>query len=65
MTGFRVVRLAASFSSEPAPIDMRHYAVPDDGRDLDDITLGELRPIPWMDADAFLDRVCGAHREGE
>lgn len=37
----------------------KHYAAPADGRPLDDLTLGELRPWPAMDAEALLRRVFG------
>lgn len=39
------------------------YAVPDDGRDIDDLTLAELRAYPIASAAALLDGVVADHRE--
>jgi len=37
------------------------YAVPDDGRDLMDLTLGELKAYPAVSALALLDRIVSEH----
>lgn len=53
----RLVIISAGFDDEkPVP---RCYAAPNDGRPLEDLTLGELRPWPAMDARLLLARVMG------
>lgn len=39
------------------------YAVPDDGRNLGDLTLAELRAYPAATAAAMLDEIVGEHRK--
>jgi hypothetical protein len=62
--GMRVLKLGVAFGDDSRPIQMMHYAVPDDGRDMDNITLGELRPMPVLDADEFLVRCSRAPSDG-
>lgn len=41
------------------------YAIPDDGRDIEDLTLGELMAYPFASAAALLDGVVADHRKGD
>lgn len=41
------------------------YAIPDDGRDLGDLTLAELCRYPAASATALLDGVVADHRRGD
>lgn len=57
----RLVRLTVGYEGEE-PMT-HHYAAPDDGRPLEDLTLSDLRPWPVMDANAFLMRVMESRKE--
>lgn len=63
LVGFRVLRLSVGYESNREVI--LHFAVPDDGRHLGDITLGELRPLPGVDADQMLERIARRAAEEE
>lgn len=56
---FRVVKLHVAFDGHHTAST---YAVPDDGRDLMDMTLAELRACPVATADAMLDEMVAARR---
>lgn len=60
-TNWRVVKLGVEFDG----ISFTNtYAIPDDGRDIDDLTLGELMAYPMASAAALLDSVVNDHRSG-
>lgn len=52
----RLVEIRMAWPGEE-PGAPRYYAAPDDGRALEDILIGELRPWPAMDAAMMLKRV--------
>jgi hypothetical protein len=62
-TKWRIVKIGVDFSADLGGGSFTNtYAIPDDGRDFMDITLGELRAYPSVSAMALLDEVVHEHR---
>lgn len=68
--GWRIVTLhiGVDFAAEAGGGSRSYtntYVVPDDGRDIGDLTLAELRAYPVASAVALLDGVVADHRESK
>jgi hypothetical protein len=55
LPAMRCVRVEMTMPSGERSI--AHYAVPDDGRDIGDIPIRDLKPWPQMDAIVMLDGI--------
>ena len=63
---WRIIRLQGGYDLSAEAGGGSHsfdntYAVPDDGRDLMELTLGELKAYPATSALALLDRIVSKH----
>ncbi|WP_282046550.1 hypothetical protein [Roseibium album] len=56
---YRLVRLTVDAFGEQSE---NFYAIPNDGRALEDITLGELRAAPAITGPLYLDHLVHQHR---
>lgn len=61
---WRIVKIGVDWPEEAGGGSFTNtYAIPDDGRDIMDITLGELRTYHPVSAIALLDEVVTRHKE--